>query len=95
MAPVPAVVLLRRDVYPTNELMRHEAIHHVQQREMLVVLFWIIYGLEFLIRWAVMQNWQRAYRRISFEKEASDEGMVQYRAVMRRSRPFWNWVNYL
>jgi len=90
MAPLPSVVLLRRDVYPSNDIMQHEFVHHAQQREMLIVLFWIVYGLEFLIRWISMRNWQRAYRRISFEVEAG-----KWEELRRQGRPFLNWVNYL
>lgn len=39
----------------------HEKIHGRQQLELLIILFYIIYGIEYIIK---------SYRKISFEKEA-------------------------
>lgn len=50
----------------------HEAIHTKQMRELLYIFFYIIYLLEWL--WRVLftkdRFTQKAYRNISFEKEA-------------------------
>ncbi len=51
-------------------LINHERIHLRQQIEMLWIFFFIWYILEFLIRYLQYQNWHKAYRMISFEKEA-------------------------
>ena len=48
--------------------LRHEAIHTAQGRELLWVGFYLVYILEWLGRLVVMPR--RAYRSISFEREA-------------------------
>ena len=50
--------------------LNHEQIHFRQQMELLIVFFYLFYLLEFLFRWAVFKNKNKAYRAISFEKEA-------------------------
>jgi hypothetical protein len=50
--------------------MNHERIHLRQQTEMLVLLFYLWYGVEFLIRLIQLGNKREAYRNISFEREA-------------------------
>lgn len=45
----------------SNVDLNHEKIHGRQQLELLVILFYIIYGIEYLFK---------KYRKITFEKEA-------------------------
>lgn len=70
----------------------HERIHLKQQLELLVVPFFIWYGLEFLVRYWHFRNWHLAYRNISFEREAYqnelDLGYI-------KKRPIWNFLKYL
>lgn len=49
----------------------HEAIHTAQMRELLYIFFYIIYGLEYIVR-LFQHSFKNkpAYRAISFEKEA-------------------------
>ena len=54
-------------VYLSDELMNHERIHTAQQREMLIVFFYLAYCIEWLVRLPMRGN---AYRNISFEREA-------------------------
>jgi hypothetical protein len=70
----------------------HEKIHLRQQAELLVVLFFIWYGLEFLVRFAKHRNWNNAYHSISFEREAyANESNLVY----LKQRRFWRFLNYL
>lgn len=55
-------------------VVNHERIHTAQQREMLFVPFYIVYVLEWLVRFAILRNWYKAYMAISFEKEAYTHG---------------------
>lgn len=48
----------------------HEEIHWKQEKELLIVGFYLWYVIEFLIRLALLRNWHSAYRSISFEREA-------------------------
>ena len=50
----------------------HEYIHTLQQRELLFVGFYIIYIIEWALRLIQYRNAFKAYRNISFEREAYD-----------------------
>ena len=55
---------------PKNQVfMNHERIHAVQQRELLLLFFYLWYGLDYL-RHRVSKSHKAAYRSIIFEKEA-------------------------
>jgi hypothetical protein len=69
----------------------HEKIHLRQQLELLVLLFYVWYVMEFLIRWIITKDKNVAYRNISFEKEAyTNEKDLNY----LKSRSFWIFLNY-
>jgi len=51
-------------------LINHERIHLAQQRELLVLPFYIWYLLALLINYCKYRNWYTAYRYILFEREA-------------------------
>jgi len=62
-----------------KSLVNHEKIHLRQQIEMLIIFFFIWYGLEFLIRLMQYKNFKTAYRNISFEREAyANEQDINY-----------------
>ena len=70
----------------------HEKIHLRQQAELLIVLFFLWYGLEFLVRLFKYRSWHKAYRNISFEREAyANESDLIY---LKRRR-FWKFLDYL
>lgn len=50
--------------------LNHEKIHFRQQLELLVVPFYVMYLLEYLVKWMVLKNRFKAYKSISFEREA-------------------------
>jgi len=67
---------------------RHEKIHWEQQKEMLGILFYVWYGIEYLIKLFIYSNHSDAYRAISFEREArAFEHAVGYPKI--RNRYFW------
>lgn len=51
-------------------LINHEHIHLRQQKELLVLPFYIWYFLDFLFKYLRYRNWNKAYRNIIFEREA-------------------------
>jgi hypothetical protein len=51
--------------------MNHEKIHWEQQKEMGGILFYVWYGIEYLIKLIQYRNADKAYRAISFEREAN------------------------
>lgn len=54
----------------TPRLLNHEKIHTAQQKELLWIPFYLIYFFEWLIRLVQFHNSEKAYRSISFEREA-------------------------
>lgn len=70
----------------------HEKIHGQQQIEMLFVLFFVWYSVEWLIRFVVYWNSKKAYKNISFEREAyKNESDVEY----LQHRKMFAWVKYI
>lgn len=63
----------------------HEFIHTLQQRELLYVGFFILYFLEWLLRFAQHRNAMKAYYALSFEREAyAHQADVDYKKYRRR-----------
>lgn len=73
-------------------VVNHERIHTAQMREMLFLPFYVVYILEWLLRLVRFRNLNKAYRNISFEREAyangNDLGYLQ-------SRSPYAWLRYL
>lgn len=87
----PFVVLKDRTLSQNTVLVNHERIHLRQQLELLVIPFYLIYIFEFLIRYYRTKNWYKAYRSISFEKEAfQNERNLDY----LKKRRLWYFINY-
>lgn len=55
-------------------VINHERIHDAQQRELLYLPFYILYIVEWLFRLVQFRNFRKAYRGISFEREAYAHG---------------------
>ena len=73
-----------------NRIINHEKIHWGQQKEMLIIFFYIWYLIEFGIR--VFTNWGNAYQSISFEREAyANEDSLDYWKKRKR----FSWIKYL
>ncbi len=73
-------------------LLNHEKIHIRQQLELLIVPFFVLYFLEFLLRLIQFKDRNKAYRNISFEREAyANEKDLDY----LKKRPFWKFRNYI
>lgn len=71
----------------------HEAIHWQQQKEMLIIPFFIWYTVEFIIRYILSGfQWHKAYRSISFEREAyCNQNIMAYLTT----REPMSWLSYL
>ena len=85
-------VLIGQNTSLNRRLVIHERIHLRQQAEMLVIPFYIWYLLEYLIHLLRFKNGYKAYRNISFEKEAyiheDDQTYLEHRR-------YWSWYRYL
>lgn len=77
---------------PPAWLINHEKIHLRQQIEMGLILFYVWYLLEFLVRWVQYRHRYRAYRNISFEREAyTNDQNLDY----LKTRKMWGFWKYL
>lgn len=66
----PFVIIRHTDLKNDTIFLNHERIHLRQQIELLIVVFYLWYSIEFLIRWFQYKNRYQGYRNISFEREA-------------------------
>ena len=88
----PFVILTNRNDAMDTVCINHERIHLRQQLELLILPFYVWYGIEFLIRLLILRNKNKAYKGISFEREAyENEKDLNY----LKSRSFWNFLNYM
>mgnify|MGYP001820509317 CR=1 FL=1 len=88
----PFVFLKHKYLKTDIDLVNHESIHLRQQLELFIIIFYLWYGIEFLIRLIAYKDWNTAYKNISFEREAfANEKDLNY----LKSRPFWNFLNYI
>ena len=72
--------------------LNHERIHMRQQAELLIIPFFLWYGLEYLIRLIQYKNWYLAYRNISFEREAHENEKDLGYLERRKSFPFSDYI---
>lgn len=87
----PFIVLKYATLRRSMVLIHHEKIHLRQQLEVLILPFFVLYGLEFLYRLIQYKNWSLAYQNISFEREAySNEKDLNY----LKSRSFLRFLKY-
>ena len=87
-------IFVRKDEekYYTDVVERHEYIHGEQQKEMLIVLFYVWYGIEWLIKWVYYRNSMTAYKNISFEREAyKNQNDLAYLDI----RKHYAWTKYI
>lgn len=86
-------IFAREKYLRTNKtFVNHEKIHLRQQIELLIILFFIWYALEYFVRLIQYKDRKKAYRNISFEREAyANELNPHYLA----NRKFFSFFNYL
>ncbi|MDO4782588.1 MAG: hypothetical protein Q4A09_05135 [Capnocytophaga felis] len=81
----PFIFLRNKEDKENAVLINHERIHLRQQLELLVIFFYLWYGIDFLIKYAKYRNWEKAYRNIIFEREAyANESDLQYLKERKR-----------
>ncbi|MCG2420356.1 hypothetical protein K8089_15125 [Aequorivita sp. F47161] len=88
----PFVILKHHALKEDVVFINHESIHLRQQAELLLVFFYLWYGIEFLVRWFQYKNQYQAYRNISFEREAyNHEQNFEY----LKNRKFLRFLKFL
>lgn len=88
----PFVFLKYKSDKENTVLLNHERIHIRQQLELLIIPFFLWYGIEFLVRLVHCKDRNLAYRNISFEREAyQNEKNLYY----LKQRSFWRFISFL
>ncbi|WP_438710182.1 hypothetical protein ACSTS3_13735 [Aquimarina muelleri] len=88
----PFIVINNSFLKKDNAFINHEKIHIRQQAELLVIPFYVFYLIEYIIRVIRYRNSQKAYRNISFEREAYyNEDNLNY----LKTRKPWTFIKYL
>jgi hypothetical protein len=78
--------------HPSKKLINHETIHIQQQLELLVIPFYILYGLMYLFNYIKYRDINKAYYAIPFEKEAyANEEDYDY----IQKRRLYSWIKYI
>lgn len=87
------ILFVRKGKTMKDTDLNHEAIHTDQMKEMLYVFFYLWYVIEWLARLAQNRfQRHRAYRAISFEREAySNQSYLKYLDERRH----YSWMDYL
>ena len=92
MTLFPFIVMTNAADKENEVFINHERIHLRQQLELLIVFFYVWYFLEYLFRLLQLKDRRKAYRSISFEREAyENEKDLGY----LRRRSFWEFLRYL
>lgn len=78
--------------YPMGPTTRnHEMIHFQQQKELLVIFFYILYCFYYIKGYIIYRDKEEAYHSIPFEKEAySNQGRLSY----LETRNMFSWLDY-
>lgn len=92
MTVFPFVFVRNRNERDDLVMMNHERIHLRQQLELLVLPFFVLYGIDYLVKLIRYRNKNMAYRSIVFEREAyENEKDLDY----LKSRSFWKFLKYV
>lgn len=88
----PFIIMKCKALKNDTVFINHECIHLRQQVELLILPFFVWYVIEYGVRLIQYKDRYRAYRNISFEREAyQNENTLNY----LEKRTFWSFVKYL
>ncbi|MBC8987053.1 hypothetical protein H9X96_14870 [Pedobacter sp. N36a] len=91
MAIFPFIILQHKAQKTNTTLINHERIHLQQQLELLILPFYILYGLNYLWNLYRFKNHYLAYFNICFEREAyANESDLGY----LKKRKWFSWWPY-
>lgn len=86
------IIIVRKDYGMLDESEKnHEMIHTRQMVEMLVIPFYLFYGIEWIIRFIQYRDGMKAYENISYEREAYAN---MYNLSYLKSRKFFSFIHY-
>tara|TARA_R100000005_G_C4909475_1_gene147840 strand:- start:105 stop:446 length:342 start_codon:yes stop_codon:yes gene_type:complete len=75
----------------SEDVLNHETIHIAQQKELLVLFFYILYGWDYLVGLIKYKDKEQAYYRIRFEQEAYDNMFDE--DYLKNRKPY-SWRKY-
>ena len=85
-------IILKKECKDDHRIINHEKIHIIQQKELLVLPFMLWYAIEFIIRFIIYRDGNKAYANISFEKEAyTNDHNLNY----LQDRKLFSYLKYL
>ena len=94
------IVIMRENYLKDNEwwqgrkkkTINHETIHFQQQLEMLVLPFYVLYILEYALKFIYYRDIKKAYMNISFEREAYKH---EWEFDYLNNRKRYNWIKLI
>ena len=87
------IVVARKECLPLSKrILNHEAIHSRQIKELLFLGFYIWYVIEWLVRMLYLKNSKKAYKAISFEREAFENDLDTNYLNNRKRFLFLNYI---
>ena len=75
----------------SEDVLQHETIHIVQQKELFVLFFYMLYIWDWIVGMIRYKDKEKAYFRIRFEQEAYDKMLEKDYLVTRKK---YSWRNY-
>ncbi len=83
------MLFVRKEAYISEKTTNHESIHSAQIKELLYFFFYALYLTEWSIRVIWYWDFKKAYRNISFEREAyTNESNLDY----LKNRKHYVWI---
>lgn len=92
IALFPFILLRNKAEKENGVLINHEKIHLKQQLELLVVFFYFWYVIEYCVHYFRLKDGDKAYRSISFEREAY---AYEHDFDYIKRRKLWSFCHYL
>ena len=80
-----------REELPSKETISHELVHFKQQKELFVILFYLIYVFDWIYGLIKYRDVKKAYYRIRFEQEANEANENTFYCIGRKN---YAWLNY-
>lgn len=87
----PFIILKSEELKRDEVLINHERIHLRQQLELLIIFFYIWYGIEYLYNLYWSGDKMTAYKLISFEVEANTN---EHNLPYLEDRKYWGFLKY-
>lgn len=87
----PFIFLAEKSYKNNLILLNHERIHLSQALELGVLFFYLLYILEFVLHYIKYRDFQQAYLRISFEREAYHNESNKHYLKQRKYYSFFHY----